>query len=308
MTRARRIDKAVDDYVALRRALGFKMGRASMLQSFARYLKRKRALHVTTRLAVLWATESPSAQPAYWASRLREVRQFARHLSASDPRTEIPPSGLLPFRTRRREPYIYTNTELRRLLRVAQGLSGRLSPATYSTLIGLLAVTGLRSSEVVALDDRDVDLQAGVLTVRQTKLRKSRLVPLHPSSVHALRRYLQARDRLFRCRLTEAFFVGEDGRRLVQNTVQGRFRRLCRRARIGDARRPPPRLHDFRHRLAVLALVAWYRQGVDVERRLPVLSTFLGHAHLADTYWYLSAVPELLRLAAERAEQRGDNS
>jgi integrase/recombinase XerD len=301
-----RIDRAIEDYVTLRRALGFKMHGAPMLRSFARFLSQEGASHITVHLALLWAKKPTSAQPAYWASRLRVVRQFAQYMSALDPLTEVPPVGLLPFRSSRREPYIYTNAELRRLLRTARryGLSkSGLDRTTYPTLIALLAVTGLRSSEIVALDDGDVDLEGGVLTIRETKFRKSRLVPIHPTSMRALQRYRRTRDRLARCRFTRAFFVNENGRRLLQDTVQDRFRKLCLRARVGDARRPSPRLHDFRHRLAILALVRWYRQGADVERRLPVLSTYLGHAHVEDTYWYLSASPDLLRLAAERAER-----
>jgi integrase len=214
----------------------------------------------------------------------------------------------LPFRTRRPEPYLYTDAEAQQLLDAARRLPSKtgLRAATYSTLIGLFAVTGLRSSEALALDDRDVDLREGVLTIRDTKYRKSRLVPLHPSSVRALRRYQQARARVFRRRMTGAFFVGEGGRRLLQDTVEDRFRKLCRQAGVGGpADRREPRLHDFRHRLAVRALIRWYRSGADVERHLPALSTYLGHARIADTYWYLTAVPELLRLAADRLERRG---
>jgi integrase len=202
---------------------------------------------------------------------------------------------------------LYSDRELRQLLGAARRVASEtgLRRSTYSTVLGLLAVTGMRISEAIALDDRDVDLNTGVLTIRDTKFRKSRLVPLHSSTVSALRRYLKTRDRLFRSRLTEAFFIGEEGRRLVRDTLEGRFRELCRRTGVGADRRRPPRLHDFRHRLAVRALIHWYRRGVDVERHLQVLSTYLGHAHIADTYWYLSAVPELLRLATRQLERRG---
>ncbi len=302
------LEKAVEEYVALRRALGFKIVQAPRLRDFARYLRRERAPFITTDLALRWAIQPSAAQPAYWASRLGAVRQLARHLKGFDSRTEIPPLGLLPFRTKRRDPYLYTEVDIRLLLEEARRVASKtgLRRATYSTLIGMLAVTGLRSSEAVALDDPDVDLDQGVLTIRETKFRKSRLVPLHPSARDALRRYRRDRDHLFRCRMTKAFLVGEEGRRLHQDSIERTFRAICRRAGIGRADRPPPRLHDFRHCLAVRALIAWYRGGADVERQLPVLSTFLGHAHVADTYWYLTAAPELLRLAAERADHAGE--
>jgi integrase len=308
MTGIATIDRAVEEYVLLRRALGFRLAEAPMLRNFARYLKQEGASYITTRLAVLWAKQPALVRPAHWAYRLRVVRQFARHLSPLDPRTEVPPAGLLPFRTRRPEPYLYTDAEVQQLLDAARRLPSTtgLRAATYSTLIGLFAVTGLRSSEALALDDRDVDFREGVLTIRDTKYRKSRLVPLHPSSVRALRRYQQARARVFRHRMTEAFFVGQGGRRLLQDTVEDRFRKLCRQAGVGGAAdRREPRLHDFRHRLAVRALIRWYRRGADVEHHMPALSTYLGHARIADTYWYLTAVPELLRLAADRLERRG---
>lgn len=303
------IGKAVEEYLAVRRALGFKLRlTAGMLRDFAAYLAQARASHVTTELAVRWAQQPAAAQPAQWANRLGVVRRFAQYLSASAPRTEIPPAGLLPFRYRRPQPYLYSDAEVRRLLRAARRIPSRtgLRAATYATLIGLLAVTGLRISEALGLDERDVDRADGVLTIRRTKFGKSRLVPLHPSTTRALRRYVRVRDRLHPLRATDSFFLGERGRRLTEWTARWTFNKLSRETGVrGPTDRRGPRLHDFRHRLAVKTLVGWYRQGVDVERRLPVLSTYLGHGHVTDTYWYLTAVPELLRLAADRLEGRG---
>lgn len=300
------IHKAVEEYIALRRALGFKLVAAGMLRDFAGYLKQRGASHVTTKLALSWAKQPAGVQPAYWGRRLGVVRRFALHLSPADPRTEIPAAGLLPSRCHRRPPYLYSDSEIRRLLQAARCLRSKsgLRPATYTTLLGLLVVTGLRSSEVIALDDRDVDLTGSMAAVRQTKFRKARLVPLHPSAVEALRRYLRVRNGVFRHRSTEAFFIGDEGRRLTQCTIEGRFRKLCWQAGVcaPDGSREP-RLHDFRHRLAVNTLIGWYRLNVDVEAQLPVLSTYLGHARVGDTYWYLTAVPELLRLAADRLER-----
>ena len=301
--------KAVEDYLAMRRALGFKLRlTAGMLREFASFLERERASHITTARAVRWATQPVGVQPAQWANRLGVVRRFARFLSASDPRTEVPPPGLLPYRYQRRAPYIYQDGEVRQLLRAAGRIDSAtgLRAASYSTLIGLLAVSGLRISEAIALDDQDVDLAEGVLTIRRTKFGKSRLVPLHPSTTRALRRYLRTRDRIGPRRPSAALFVGEQGRRLTEWAVRWTFNKLSRQTGLrGPTDRRGPRLHDLRHRLAVKTLIGWYRQGADVEARLPVLSTYLGHGHVTDTYWYLSAVPELLRLAAERLEARG---
>lgn len=208
--------KAVEDYLAMRRALGFKLRLpAGMLREFASFLERERASHITAALAVRWATQPVGVQPAQWANRLGVVRRFARFLSASDPRTEVPPPGLLPYRYTRKPPYINQDAEIRGLLHAAGRISSAtgLRAASHSTLIGLLAVSGLRISEAIALDDQDVDLAEGVLTIRRTKFGKSRLVPLHPSTTRALRRYQRTRDRIRPLRPSEALFVGEQGRR-----------------------------------------------------------------------------------------------
>jgi integrase len=299
----------VEDYLALRRALGFKLRLpAGMLRDFAAFVEREGSVHITTALALRWATQPVGVQPAQWANRLGVVRRFAQFMSASESRTEIPPPGLLPYRYQRTPPYIYRDVEIRRLLRAANRIRSTtgLHATSYATLIGLLAVTGLRISEALGLDDADVDLTEGVLTIRRAKFGKSRLVPLHPSATCALRRYLRARDRICPVRPNDAFFIGKQSRRLTEWTVRKTFNQLSRQTGLrGPTDRRGPRLHDLRHRLAVNTLIGWYRRGVDVEARLPVLSTYLGHGHVTDTYWYLTAVPELLRLAAERLEAQG---
>jgi integrase len=233
------------------------------------------------------------------------VRLFAKHWSATDPRTEIPPSGLLPHRYRRKPPHIYTDDEIDRLIRAAKGLhtSRGLRAPTYSTLLALLAVTGMRAGEVVNLDRDDVDLADGVLTIRRTKFGKSRLIPVHPSTQRALRLYADRRDRIHPRPVTPSFFLSEQGRRLTWWILRWTFVKLshqCGLRAAGDRR--GPRLHDFRHTFAVRTILGWYRAGANVEQRIPELSTFLGHVHATDTYWYLSAVPELLALAAARLE------
>jgi integrase len=303
--------KAAADYVALRRALGFKMVEVGhRLADFIRFARQERTPCVTVDLAIRWAKLPATVQPATWATRLRIVRQFAEYLSTLDPRTEIPPRDLLPGRYQRKTPYRYEDDEIQRLLQAARRMRSPtgLRAWTYETLLGLLAVTGMRLSEVLALDRRDVDLREAVLAIRQTKCRKQRLVPVHETTRVALLRYARARDRVHPRPKTEAFLVSEMGLRLNQYSVREIFVRLSRaigiRTPIGRFGHGP-RLHDLRHRLAVNTLMRWYRSGVDVERRLPILSTYLGHTKATDTYWYLEAIPELLRLARARVERGG---
>jgi len=299
--------KAVDDYLSLRRRLGYKLtdpGR--YLHQFVSFLDQQGAPHITTDLALGWAMQPARAQPAYWAARLRAVRLFAQHHSASDPCTEIPPLGLLPYRVRRKLPYIYSLTEIRRLLAATKDLYSTtgLRSWTYSTLIGLLAVTGLRISEALGLNRDDVDPRQGVLTIRRAKFNKTRLVPVHPTTRDALRLYARRRERIHPRPKTQSFFVSEWGTRLEQSCVSRTFYKLSRWVGLrGPTDHHGPRIHDFRHAFAVRTVLRWYREGVDVDPRMPVLSTYLGHGHVSDTYWYLSSVPELLRLAATRLER-----
>ena len=223
-----------------------------------------------------------------------------------DPRTEIPSQELLPYRYHRRPPYIYSNDEVKKLLKAAQQLQSPLGfrAATYSSVFGLLAVSGMRISELISLNHKDVDLMHGILTVHQSRFGKSRLVPIHPSSQKALQKYASLRDKIFPKPQTESFFISEQGTRLTHWTVRRTFIKLSRQIGL----RAPhdsygPRLHDFRHSFATKTLLAWYRKGMNVDQHMPELSTYLGHARVSDTYWYLSAVPELMQLAAMRLEQ-----
>ena len=300
-----KLREVLEEYLALRRALGFILAETSrMLHKFVAYAEREGASFITTDLALRWAVQ-PHWQPPQWASYLSMVRRFARYVSTYDTRTEIPPFGLLPYRARRMQPYLYTDEELAHLIGAARKLPSPLGlrAATYATLFGLLAVTGMRVSEPVGLDRDDVDLNWGILTIRRTKFGKSRIIPLHASTREALRQYANLRDRVFPG--TRSFFVAEHGGRLNANIVQRTFVRLSRQIGLrGPTDSHGPRLHDLRHRFAVETLIRWYREGVDVERHLPELSTYLGHVHVADTYWYITAVPELLRLATLRLERR----
>jgi len=304
----KKLRKAVQDYVALRRALGFKLEKAEVgLLDFVSFLERQGSSHITTARALQWATQPSHVQPFMWAQRLSYVRGFARHWSATDPRTEIPPWGLLPYRPKRARPYLYSDEEIRRLLEAAKSLASRhpLRPWTYYCLFGTLVVTGLRLGEVLKLRTGDIDWSEGVLTIRGTKFGKSRLVPLHHSTCKVLAAYAKRRDRLFDARAEAHFFVNQNGHRLDKGEVHRTFYALSRQIGLrAPSASHGPRLHDFRHRLAIQTLVQWYRSGQDVERLLPVLSTYLGHVHVTDTYWYLSACPELMGLARERMERR----
>jgi len=300
--------KALKDYLALRRSLGFKLISAgAALHKFVSFLERERASHITTALALRWASQSPNVHPAVCGQRLGFVRGFARYRSATDPRTEVPPLGLFPGRFPRRAPHLYRDDEIKLLVKTAKTLPSivGLRPWTYSTILGLLSVTGLRVSEAIGLQRNDVDIPQGLLRIRHAKFGKERFVPLHRSTARTLRRYAKQRDAIHPFPNSAAFFLSDQGRPITDCMVRWTFIRLSRQIGL---RKPTassgPRLHDFRHRFAVMTLLGWYRSGVNVERRLPVLSTFLGHGHVEDTYWYLSAVPELLALTAGRLEKR----
>jgi len=295
--------QAAEDYLAMRRGLGFALVReGQMLMSFISYLEQAGAGSITTELAVAWAVRTrPGVNPACRNRRLTVVRIFARHLLAIDPSTEVPPAELMACRYRRVAPHLYTPEEITALMRAAAALNHPLRALTYQTLIGLLVVTGLRVGEACGLDRADVDLDAGVLTVRAGKLGKAREVPLHPTAAQALRAYGQQRDQLCRVVGTPGFFVNTRGGRLAARHVPEVFAELRRVAGIRPAPGGRnPRVHDLRHSFCVATMLGWYRAGVDVHAHLPLLSTYLGHADPVSTYWYLQAAPELLALAADR--------
>jgi integrase/recombinase XerD len=291
----------VDDYLGLRRALGFKLEEhARLLPRFAAHLDATGAEFVTVDLAVAWAVEpvvpDRSVVPAM---RLLVVRGFARYLAGIDPRTEVPPTGLIRLRRQRRPPFIYTDEQVLALMeRARTAIRQRLVAATYETLIGLLAATGMRISEAIKLEHGDIDWQQGVLLVRESKFNKSRYLPVHASTLVALERYAHQRDRLCPKPLDQSFFVSLRRRRLDDCAVHATFRRLCDATGVGAGAPFPPRLHDLRHTMAVRTLLGWYREGVDVHSRLPASSTYLGHVNPAYTYYYLSAAPQLLAHAA----------
>jgi len=304
----KRFHQAVDEYLALRRSLGFKLlDYGQCLHEFVSFLKTNGSSHITSRLALAYATRRRDEKPAYWRWRLCIIRGFACHRSGADPRTEIPPVGLLRFRSQRARPYLYSKEEICRLLEAALKMKSphELQPHTRCCLFGLLAVSGLRLSEAINLQPQDVDCSEGVLTIRGAKFGKSRLVPLHPSTCAVLFDYAKRRDQIFNRRSVSYFFVTSCGTRLSRTNLGQTFRQLSRQIGIRKPGvRHGPRLHDFRHRFAIQTLLRWYRSGEQVSRRMPVLSTYLGHVNLSATYWYLGSTPELMAAASKRIEAR----
>jgi len=299
---------AVEQYLALRRSLGFELREVgTTLKKFVTFAHNEGASFITTDLVLRWTRQPSKIQPATRAARVSMIRRFAVWRSATDPRTEIPPEGLVPCRYVRTPPYIYSDDEIARLLAATRQLPSAkgLRGATYSTFFALLAVSGMRMSEALALDQRDVDLGEGVLTIRRTKFRKSRLVPVHPKTRDALEEYAESRTAVLGGAGRPAFFVSERGTRISQWSTRYTFAKVSSHIGLrapfkGSRHGHGPRLHDLRHRFAVQTMIDWYRAGVDAEREMPKLAAYLGHTHIHDTYWYIEAVPELLQLAAER--------
>lgn len=294
----------VDDYLRLRRGLGFKLEReGQLLPQLVAYLEAAGAGTVKSELAVRWARKPAGASANHWARRLSIARWFACYLQTIDPTTEIPPPGVFPARRRRATPYLWSPQHICQLLQQARDLRPPLRAASYEALLGLLAVSGMRVGEALALGREDVDLDAGLITIRKAKLDRVRLVPLHPTATEALRRYGSERDRLCPRPRSRAFFLSSVGTTIDKNSLGKTFREIT--VRIGvrtDA--VHPRIHDLRHRFAVQTLIDWQRSGVKIDEHIATLSTYLGHVSPADTYWYLSASPELMALAAERLHDR----
>lgn len=297
----------VEAYLAARRSMGFDLGIAgSQLLAFARFADQTgHRGPLTIAVAVDWAQHARRATRLTWARRLQVLRPFMKYRAQFDTGTEIVPSNLFGPVHRRLVPHIYTKAEIEALLNAAAQLRSvtglGLRPRTYSTLFGLLASTGLRISEALALTPTDVDLPGASLTVRNTKFRKSRLVPLHPTTVAALRRYADAREHRVSDRRVETFLVSDQGTPLDDGTVRYTFARLrARPGWIGRGDYALPRIHDLRHTFLCRALVRSYQQHQSVDHVIDVLSTYVGHSRVSDTYWYITAIPELLALAGQR--------
>lgn len=294
---------AVVDYLTIRRALGYKLRiHGWLLPDFASFLEQTGASTITIELALEWACRTRGTE-GWKAARLSVVRGFAGYMQTIDPATEIPPTGLLLHRKRYAIPYLYSDEDIARLSAEAAALRPPLRAATLYTLIGVIAVTGMRISEALGLDRDDVDLDAGVLTIRKSKFGKTRQLPLHATTIQALAAYDRQRDELLPRAQTPSFFISTRGNRPDKSTIERVFRDLRLRAGlVGPRGSPQPRVHDLRHSFAVRTVIDWHRAGIDVQPRLLWLSTYLGHVEPSDTYRYLTAAPELLALAAKRLE------
>ena len=297
--------EAAERYLAIRRGLGYKLKvEGRMLGQFVGFCDGRGLEHVTVAAALAWATAPADAAGSWWAARLTVIREFARFLVAFDERTEIPPTDLLPRTGNDRiQPYLYSSPEIAAMLRAARNLVHPLRAATFECLIGLMATTGIRTGEATGLDRADADLAGGVLVIRGTKFGKSRLVPLHATTVEHLVAYQHRRDQLCPRPTTTAFFLSSIGTRLNSTSTFTAFTRVLKAAGIttptGTAR---PRLYDLRHTFAVSTLTNWYATDADVGHLLPALSTYLGHISPATTYWYLHSCPQLMTAAAKRLE------
>ena len=298
----------VADYLRLRRALGFALGRHGHdLQDFVAFLDAAGAATITVDLTVAWARSKQAVKPITVDFRISAVRGFANYMSAIDPTTEVPPAGLLSVPRRRPGPHIYSPGEIQQLFAAAARLTPPLRAATLSTMLGLIAATGMRSGEAMALTRRDVALVDGVITIQHAKFDRQRIVPLHPTTTAALRKYALTRDHLCHDPATDQFFLSARGDPVTRSSLDTTFRALTVQIGIREGT-AQPRVHDLRHTFAVRTLIEWQRSGADITTHLPLLSTYLGHVEPKNTYWYLTAVPELMQLAADRLEHAGSQS
>jgi integrase/recombinase XerD len=289
---------AANDYVTVRRALGYQLrGYERYLADLVADIEHSNAKTLTIHAAVAWATKPADVLPMQWKTRLGIARGFARYLQTLDVDTEVPPSNLLAFRRSRPAPYLYSPDEIQALLDATDVLTP-LPAATYRTMLGLLAVTGIRVGEAIGLDRCDVELSECRLVIRDGK-GGDRQLPLHASTIEALEAYTRVRDRLRPSPTAPAFFVSTAGTRVIYECFRRTFAKLRSTAGL-DSRRPLPRAHDLRHGFAVQTLLDWHRADLDVAARLPLLGAWMGHRHPSSTYYYLQAAPELLALAARR--------
>jgi len=298
------LTRHMDDYLRLRRALGFKLKREGReLPQLVAYVEAAGATTLSIDLSVAWARLPQGVQPLYRANRLGSARGFARYLQTIDATTQVPPCGIWSSPRTRPVPYLYSDQDVERLLVASRQLRPPLRAATYETLFGLIAVSGMRIGEARRLQRNDVDLTKGVLTIREAKFDRSRLVPLHASATDALRSYAVVRDQHFPSPTAKTFFVSTVGMGLHYSGVHATFKTLCASADLGSPA-ARPRIHDLRHSFAVRTLIELTRSGIDIHAHIAALSIYLGHVNPAGTYWYLSAAPELMELAAGHLNRR----
>ena len=297
------LGEMVTDYLLVRRSLGFKLeGTEHLLRQFLAYLQAQDAQGVSVEHALGFALEPAGASPRWHSLRLSALRCFTRWAQAIDPTVQVPPARLLPARSTRAAPYIYTEAEIAALIEAADRLRPAIRALTYRTLIALMAATGLRTGETVALNIANLDLGPGTLTVTG-KYGKTRMLPLHPTVLHGLAHYLHQRDLMLPAADCPSLLISTSGRRLRTADVQRTFRILVDQAGLGPVSSAcRPRLHDLRHTFAVSTMLDAYRSGADAATVLPLLSTWLGHARPGDTYWYLTGTAELLAAATDRLQ------
>jgi len=307
----------INDYLAERRRLGFELRSwDAFLAGFARFVaSRHHQGPLTVELMTDWIRQGKGGRgsPGTWARRLEKLRLFVRYLKQFEPDTEVPDESIFGPVPGRVAPHIYRDEEIVELLAAARQLGphGSVRAATFETLFGLMASTGLRVSEAIHLRDADVDLKRGILTIRQTKFAKSRQVPIHPSTLEALSRYRRQRAQHVPTTADMPFLIGSRGRRLGQPLGERQAHRVFNELRdslgwVNRGAHAAPRLHDLRHTFAVRRMMRWHAEGADVDQQMLALSTYMGHAEIFYTYWYLTAVPELMALAGDKFERFAD--
>jgi integrase/recombinase XerD len=300
----------LDRYLTIRRSLGYDLGTAErMLKRFITFAEAEGTEHVSADLFLRWQAAFGNANRQTWAAHFVVVRRFAEWLHGFDSLHEIIPRGLIPCRTMRPRPYIYSDAEIARIIDTAAKLPSTygLRASTMSTLFGLIAVTGLRINEALALNTDDVDIELGTLTIQRGKLGKARLVPLETSVVERLTMYITERDRVLG-KAQQALFVNESGKRVSDCSARYNFAVVSQHIGLRASEQfgrhgRGPRIHDLRHSFAARTIINWYRVDKDAGREMIKLSTYLGHSDPDNTYWYLEAVPELLELAAKRVTE-----
>lgn len=296
---------SLHEYIKVRRSLGYQLNTTERnLKKFITYLKKKDCQYITVALALEWATLPKNVKRSTWSQRLSIIRLFAQYLIAEDPRTEVPSPYLLSERTNRSRPYIYSEKEIRQLLKACQSLSSRgLRHHTYYTFFGLIAVTGCRINELISLNRDDLDTKNNWIIIRNSKCNKSRLLPLHPTTMRELKKYSKIRDQ-FPVHDINAFFLSDRGTRITEWNARFAFIQISKQIGLrGPFDSNGPRIHDARHTFAVKTLLNWYRKGINVNQKIMLLSSYLGHKKPTDTYWYLTGTAELLAQATTRLEK-----
>jgi integrase/recombinase XerD len=300
------LSKALKDYMKIRTYSGFKLRSVkNVLEKFITFMKINKSSHITVTEALNFSTKSKKCSSFEHSRKLRIIRQFSIYVKMFDFKTEIPPKDALPVSYQRRTPYIYTKEEIIGVLNACIKIksSNSFYPLTFYTLFGLVSVTGMRTQEAINLERSSIDMDLGIITINGTKFNRSRKIPIHSTTIQALKEYDKERDKAFKNHISSYFFVNNVGKKLVSSTVQKIYREVCVEAGLRSKfESSGPRIIDFRHTLAVSTLIRCYRECLNVDNVMPILSTYLGHINPENTYWYLTATPELLNLINKQLE------